>query len=155
MTGTWKRIIPAAPETPETCRCGRFPKCHPKGDLCGIGFNEFLGAVQGALIDSGRDPETIPEWPDPSISDQGDVDEALDCCVQWCAARLDEIADLERRLRAAEKERDEMVGRVLATCVARDEANDRADAAERDAAGLRKLLAEISKNPDTRVVRNK
>ena len=74
-------------EKPQQCDCGRFPRVHDKGDLCDIGFNEFLGRVQGKLIDMGYEP---PLWPEPHIRDCGDVDEALDVCVQWCAARLDE-----------------------------------------------------------------
>lgn len=52
-----------------------------------IGFNEFLGKVQGKLIEDGYDP---PRWPDPTIRDCGDLEEAIDCCVKWCKARLDE-----------------------------------------------------------------
>ena len=76
-------------EKPQRCDCGRFPRVHDKGDLCNIGFNEFLGRVQGKLIDMGYEP---PLWPEPHIRDCGDVDEALDVCVQWCAARLDDAA---------------------------------------------------------------
>ena len=83
-------------EKPQRCDCGRFPRVHDKGDLCNIGFNEFLGRVQGKLIDMGYEP---PLWPEPHIRDCGDVDEALDVCVQWCAARLDEAkAALSARL---------------------------------------------------------
>jgi hypothetical protein len=69
-----------------TCNCGRFPKPHNKQRLCGIGFNEFLGEVQHRLILDGYDP---PPWPDPTISGNGDLDEALDVCVKWCKDRLD------------------------------------------------------------------
>ena len=69
-----------------TCNCSRFPKPHNKQRLCGIGFNEFLGEVQHRLILAGYAP---PAWPDAKIRDQGDLDNALDSCVQWCAARLD------------------------------------------------------------------
>ena len=73
------------------CRCGRFPRPHDRQRLCGIGFNEFLGEVQHRLIQLGYEP---PLWPDPTISDQGDVDEALNVCTRWCAERLNEIAAL-------------------------------------------------------------
>lgn len=81
------------------CTCARSPRPHEKHYLCDIGFNEFLGEVQARLLKLGYKP---PLWPDPNIRDMGDVDEALDVCVQWCAARLDEIKRL-RRLRRAEK----------------------------------------------------
>lgn len=67
------------------CYCARFPEQHEAQRLCGIGFNEFLGEVQARLIKLGFNP---PVWPDPKIRDQGDLDEALDVCVQWCADRL-------------------------------------------------------------------
>lgn len=77
-------------DTPKgECDCGRYPHRHPSHYLCRIGFNEFLGEVQARLLKAGYNP---PIWPDPSISDQGDVDAALDSCVKWCAARLDEAA---------------------------------------------------------------
>ena len=84
---TQRAIHDSCREKPQRCDCGRFPLVHDKGDLCNIGFNEFLGRVQGKLIDMGYEP---PLWPEPHIRDCGDVDEALDVCVQWCAARLDE-----------------------------------------------------------------
>ena len=85
------------------CKCARSPIPHKRHYLCGIGFNEFLGEVQARLLQKGYTP---PLWPDPSISDQGDVDEALDVCVQWCAARLDEIKKLRRLRRASTRAKD-------------------------------------------------
>ena len=77
-----------------TCNCARFPKPHNKQRLCGIGFNEFLGEVQHRLILAGYAP---PVWPDAKIRDQGDLDDALDSCVQWCAARLDACGEADQR----------------------------------------------------------
>lgn len=83
--GNWNPNETQASATTRLCNCGRFPDPHEKRRLCGIGFNEFLGEVQHRLIKDGYNP---PAWPNPTIRDQGDVDEALDSCVQWCKAIL-------------------------------------------------------------------
>ena len=79
---------------PTQCLCARFPRVHERQRLCGIGFNEFLGEVQARLIKLGYAP---PVWPDAKIRDQGDLDDALDSCVQWCAARLDACGEADQR----------------------------------------------------------
>ena len=78
----------------ERCTCARFPEEHERDRLCGIGFNGFLGEVQNRLMEAGYHP---PLWPDPTISDQGDMDEALDVCVKWCKGLLDAAAVSEQR----------------------------------------------------------
>lgn len=76
------------PSAEEFCTCARAPFRHRRHRLCGItGFNLFLGEVQRRLIERGYNP---PAWPDSTIRDQGDLDDALDVCTQWCADRLDE-----------------------------------------------------------------
>ena len=84
------------------CTCARFPEPHERQRLCGIGFNEFLGEVQRRLIEAGYNP---PLWPEPSISDQGDLDAALDSCFKWCEERLAPSAqgrDIPQGARAVE-----------------------------------------------------
>ena len=84
------------------CTCARFPEPHARQRLCRIGFNEFLGEVQHRLIKAGYNP---PLWPDPKIDGQGDMDSALDSCVQWCADRLAPSAkgrDIPQGARAVE-----------------------------------------------------
>lgn len=52
-----------------------------------VGFNEFLGMVQGRLLKDGYYP---PEWPDHTLRDDTDLNSAIDSCVKWCKDRLDE-----------------------------------------------------------------
>jgi hypothetical protein len=84
-----KEMATLTPSESERCRHGVCKTDHcwkcDEAKRESIGFNEFLGQVQHRLIQDGYNP---PIWPMPPIRDQGDLDSALDSCVQWCKDRL-------------------------------------------------------------------
>jgi hypothetical protein len=91
-----KEMATLTPSESERCRHGVCKTDHcwkcDEAKRESIGFNEFLGQVQHRLIQDGYNP---PIWPMPPIRDQGDLDSALDSCVQWCKDRLTPSATRE------------------------------------------------------------